>query len=56
MKMWNTVNNMVSTKEKALPLMYWIPKMHKNPIGARFIVASKSCSTKTPVRSDLSYI
>ena len=32
--------------EKSLPLMYWIPKMHKNPIGARFIIASKTCSTK----------
>ena len=26
--------------------MYWMPKMHKNPIGSRFIVASKVCSTK----------
>ena len=26
--------------------MYWMPKMHKKPIGARFIVASKHCSTK----------
>ena len=31
---------------KKLPSMYWIPKMHKTPIGARFIVASKTCSTK----------
>ena len=26
--------------------MYWIPKMHKNPSGARFIVRSKICSVK----------
>ena len=26
--------------------MYWTPKLHKNPIGFRFIVASKACSTK----------
>ena len=26
--------------------MYWIPKKHKVPCGARFIVASSSCSTK----------
>ena len=26
--------------------MYWMPKMHKNPIGHRFIVASKHSSTK----------
>jgi len=32
--------------DKSLPIMYWTPKMHKNPIGARFIVASKKCSTK----------
>ena len=31
----------VSDEEKILPLMYWIPKMHKTPIGHRFIVASK---------------
>ena len=29
-----------------LPAMYWIPKLHKTPIGARFIIASKSCSIK----------
>ena len=26
--------------------MYWIPKMHKNPTSACFIIASKICSTK----------
>ena len=36
----------VSDREKCLPTMYWMPKMHKNPIGSRFIVASKICSTK----------
>ena len=36
----------LSDKMKTLPIMYWIPKMHKNPIGCRFIIASKSCSTK----------
>ena len=33
-------------KEKCLPFMYWIPKMHKNPVGSRYIVASSKCSTK----------
>ena len=33
-------------KDKELPVMYWTPKMHKNPIGSRFIIASKNCSTK----------
>ena len=36
----------LSDKELDLPTMYWIPKMHKNPTKHRFIVASKSCSTK----------
>ena len=33
-------------KSKSLPIMYMSPKMHKSPIGFRFIVASKVCSTK----------
>ena len=33
-------------QDKSLPIMYWTPKMHKTPTGARFIIASKSCSTK----------
>ena len=28
-----------------LPIMYWLPKIHKTPVGARFIVASYYCST-----------
>ena len=36
----------VKEEEKTLPSMYWTPKMHKNPVGARFIIASKLCSTK----------
>ena len=29
-----------------LPQLYWLPKMHKQPIGSRFIAASNSCTTK----------
>ena len=36
----------VTEGQKDLPIMYWLPKMHKTPIGARYIVASKECSTK----------
>ena len=36
----------IDDREKDLPSMYWIPKMHKDPPGARFIIASKQCSTK----------
>ena len=32
--------------------MYWLPKIRKLPIGARFIVASKKYSTKS---SDVIY-
>ena len=31
--------------------MYWIPKMYKNAIGARFIIASKVRSTKQVSKS-----
>ena len=41
----------VIEKDKALPIMYWTPKMHKTPTGARFIVASKTCSTKVISKS-----
>ena len=34
------------SKDKSLPLMYWIPKLHKNPVRSQFIKASKNCSTK----------
>ena len=36
----------VDETEKKLPIMYWIPKMHKHPSASRFIIASKKCSTK----------
>ena len=36
----------IKEKKKTLPIMYWIPEMHKNSIGACFIIASKICSKK----------
>ena len=36
----------ITEKEKALPIMYWIPRMDKNSIGACFIIAYKIFSTK----------
>ena len=36
----------VNEKDQKLPIMYLMPKMHKEPTGLRFIVASSSCSTK----------
>ena len=32
-------------KEKNLPQIYWIPKVHKTPYKARFIAGSHSCTT-----------
>lgn len=37
-------------KDKALPYMYWMPKMHYQPSRARFIVASSTCSNKPMAR------
>ena len=36
----------VGGAKHSLPLMYWMPKIHKNPVGFRFIVASANCSSK----------
>ena len=36
----------VTTENHRLPNMYWLPKMHKNPIKARFIIASPKSSIK----------
>ena len=39
------------SKDKSLPIMYWIPKLHKNQVGSRFVIASKTCSTKPVSKS-----
>ena len=45
----------VEERCETLPIIYWMPKMHKKPSGARFIVASSNCSTK-PLSKAISYI
>ena len=35
------------SKDKSLPIMYWIHKLHKIPVGYRFIITSKNCSAKS---------
>lgn len=37
----------VSEEMKDIPIIYWIPKMHKNPTSQRFIAGSKQCTIKT---------
>ena len=38
-------NNTLQQKDKNLPRIYWIPKLHKTPYKARFLVGSSSCTT-----------
>ena len=40
---------------KDFPAMYWIPKIHRNPISSSFIVASPVCSTK-PLAKDITSV
>ena len=47
----NTLESMFNLKNtdeefNCLPCIYWLPKMHKNPSGARFIIAGKKCVSK----------
>ena len=39
------LNIKLHQKEKKLPQLYWIPKLHKTPYKARFIAGSYSCTT-----------
>ena len=41
----------VDTKHHCLPRIYWIPKKHKKPLKARFIIASTKCSLKALSKS-----
>ena len=36
----------VTNDMQALPDIYWLPKLHKDPIKHRFIIASKLCTVK----------
>ena len=42
----SSVGLKVSEEDKKLPYLYWTPKLHKDPIGHRFIAGSGKCSTK----------
>ena len=41
-----SVNVNVKAESEILPFIYWIPKFHKNPVKARFIISSSLCVTK----------
>ena len=36
----------VSDENECLPSIYWLPKLHKNPLKFRFIIAAPKCSVK----------
>lgn len=40
---------------ETLPVMYCIPKMHKNPIGSRFIIALPKLMLK-PLLEDITAV
>ena len=42
----NLFNLSIKDDMLTLPDIYWLPKLHKNPIKFRFIIASKRCTTK----------
>ena len=45
-KFSNLFDIKIEEESEQLPSMYWIPKMNEKPVGARFIIASKKCTTK----------
>ena len=40
------LNIVIPPSQHDLPMIYWIPKIHKSPYKQRFIAGSKSCTTK----------
>ena len=45
-KLNESFNLPVVEESKKLPHIYWTPKLHKNPIEFRFIIAAPNCSIK----------
>ena len=41
----------VSHDNKVFPSIYWIPKLHKNPVKAKFIILSPRSSLKSLMKS-----
>ena len=36
----------LTSENEVLPNIYWLPKLHKNPLKFRFIIAVPQCSLK----------
>ena len=45
----------LNNKTEILPLMQWIPRMHKNPVVSRFIIALPKCTLK-PLSNNITAI
>ena len=43
---WNVA---IPSEMQKLRSLYWLPKLHKNPYGAKFIAASSKCTTILPI-------
>ena len=43
----------VHSVSSTLPIMYWMPKMHKNPVGFRFIESSRLDNFRSSAAGDL---
>ena len=41
------VSMCINVVHENLPSFYWLPKLHKNRYGQRFIAASNKCTTKS---------
>ena len=51
----SSMNIPINAENDALPTLYWIPNIHKNPYRERYIAGSYTCSTKELSKS-MTYI
>ena len=45
-EMKRNFNIKISEEDSSIPLLFWIPKLHKNPFKSRFIAGASKCTTK----------
>ena len=53
--MKSSLHHTLEEDNEKIPFIYWIPKHHKDPIGNRYIVSGKHCTTKI-LSKKLSYV